>query len=102
MTNSKRPKRATGKNNPMKKIILFLTAISVFLYACKETITVNPKSADKQLLTFKINNVTEESNTVDQTSRNIRIVVAAKTDRKSLTTTITLREHSFYKIPILS
>ena len=82
---------SNGKNNSMKKTLLFLTAISAFLlYACKETITVTPKSSDKQLLTFKINNITEESNTVDQTSRNIRIVVAAKTDRKSLTPTITL------------
>jgi outer membrane protein assembly factor BamB len=74
----------------MKKILLFLTAISAFLYACKDDTAVTPKSPDKQILTFKINNVTEESNTVDQTSRNIRIIVAAKTDRKSLTPTITL------------
>ena len=74
----------------MKKILLFLTAISVILYACKETTTIPPKSSDKQLLTFKIDNITEESNTVNQTSRNIRIVVASKTDRKSLTPSINL------------
>ncbi len=74
----------------MKKILFLLTAISFILYACKETITVAPKSADKQILTFKINNVTEESNTVDQTSRNIRIVVAPKTDRKALIPSITV------------
>lgn len=74
----------------MKKILLFLTAISTILYACNDTNTATPKSAAKQLLTFKINNVIEESNTVDQTSRNIRIVVPPKTDRKALTPTITL------------